>query len=147
MVFSFFYLPHVGVQVVLSERITKHTRTYSTNTKHTALRCTGHSEHKTRTPNLKYPDPDPKYPNPHYPMPSSDSESYYPNLYWVIRVSTPGTRTTRNKNTSQRSVNSRTRASPISRGPSPTTVGCLFSFGASLTHVLTDVMTGSRLDA
>jgi hypothetical protein len=91
----------------------------------------------TRTLNLKYLDPDPKYPNPHYPMSSSDSESYYPNLYWVIRVSTPGTRTNRNRNTSQRSAKSRTGASPISRGPSPTTVGCLLGFGASLTHVLT----------
>jgi hypothetical protein len=91
----------------------------------------------TRTPNLKYPDPDPKYLNPHYPISNSDSESYYPNLYWVIRVSTPGTRTTRNRNTSQRSAKSRSEASPISRGPSPTMVGCLLGFGASLTHVLT----------
>jgi hypothetical protein len=98
-------------------------------------------------PNPKYLDPDPKYPNPHYMMSSSDSESYYPNLYCVIRISTPGTRTTRNRNMSQRSAKSRTGASPISRGPSPTTVGCLLGFGASLTHVLTDVMANSRLDA
>jgi hypothetical protein len=56
------------------------------------------SGHITRYLNPKYPDPNPKYPNPHYPMSSSDSESYYPNLYWVIRVTTPGTRTTRNSN-------------------------------------------------
>jgi hypothetical protein len=49
----------------------------------------------TRTPNPKYPDPDPKYPNPHYPNSCSDSESYYPNLYRVIRVVTPGTRKNR----------------------------------------------------
>jgi hypothetical protein len=48
----------------------------------------------TRTPNPKYPDPDPKYPNPHYPISCSDSKSYYPNLYRVIRVVTPGTRKT-----------------------------------------------------
>jgi hypothetical protein len=83
----------------------------------------GHSRHKTQYPNSKYPDLDLKYPYPHYLMSSSDSESYYPNLYWVIRVSTPGTRTTQNRNTSQRSAKSRIGASPISRGPSPTTVG------------------------
>jgi hypothetical protein len=48
----------------------------------------------TRYPNPKYPDPDPKYPNPHYPISSSDSKSYYPNLYWVIRLTMPGTQTT-----------------------------------------------------
>jgi hypothetical protein len=65
------------------------------------VRLTLGTKPDTQTLNLKYPDPDPKYPNPHYPMSNSDSESYYSNLYWVIRVSTLGTRTTRNRNTSQ----------------------------------------------
>jgi hypothetical protein len=61
----------------------------------------------TRYPNPKYPDPEPKYPNPHYPISSSDSKSCYPNLYWVIRVTTPGTRTTRNRNASPEIMKSR----------------------------------------
>jgi hypothetical protein len=48
----------------------------------------------THYSNPKNLHPNPKNPNPQYPKSSSDSECYYPNLFWVIRVAAPSTRTT-----------------------------------------------------
>jgi hypothetical protein len=59
------------------------------------LRVTLGTKPDTQTLNPKYPDLDPKYPNPHYPISCLDSKSYYPNLYRVIWVVTPGTQKTR----------------------------------------------------
>ena len=39
--------------------------------------------------------PYPNYANPRYPILNSDSDFDYPKLVWVIRVISPGTRTTR----------------------------------------------------
>jgi hypothetical protein len=49
----------------------------------------------THYPYLNYPDPNPNYPNPRYPILNSDSDFDYPKLVRVIRVISPGTRTTR----------------------------------------------------
>jgi hypothetical protein len=47
------------------------------------------SGHITRCPNPKNPHSNPKNPNTQYPKSSSDSECYYPNLFWVIWVAAP----------------------------------------------------------
>jgi hypothetical protein len=48
----------------------------------------------TRYSNPKNPHLNLKNPNPQYLKSSSYSECYYPNLFWVIRVAAPDTRTT-----------------------------------------------------
>jgi hypothetical protein len=44
---------------------------------------------------IRYPSPKNLHLNPQYPKSSSDSECYYPNLFWVIRVAASGSGTTR----------------------------------------------------
>jgi hypothetical protein len=50
---------------------------------------------ETRTPNPYNQNPYPYSPNPFNPNPTTGWHPRYPKLLWVVRVCTPGTRTTR----------------------------------------------------